>query len=507
MECAGSMPEREERMEGKAILRADKITKSFPGVKALSDVSLEVHAGEVVALLGENGAGKSTLIKVLTGAHHPDSGDIYIDGEKVKFSSPDAAKRAGISVVYQELTNVPELSVAENLHINTYGGKGKILSWKEMNREAEQAVAAIDLEIDVTKQMAKCSVAEKQQIEIARAIYEKARILILDEPTSALNETEIAHLLEKIKMLKANGVGVMLITHKMDEIFAVSDSVVVLRDGVSVASKRIEDTNEDELIRLMVGREIGDMYPDRHPEIGEVVLRTEHLSNRYVQDVSLTLHRGEILGVYGLMGSGHHELGKTLFGCYRGTKGSIEMEGRPLKFTSPKSCLKAGLAFVPVERKTEGLVLIQSVAGNMMTAYYETGKNSFIISYARERETVKKWIDKLAIKTRSGDAFAGTLSGGNQQKVILAKWLEIAPKVIILNEPTRGIDVGTKADIYRLLDDLCKQGVSIIMITSEMPELLAMSDSVLVMHEGVQQAVFSRDEITETNIMTAAIGG
>lgn len=494
-------------MEGKTILRAEGITKIFPGVKALNGVSLEVRSGEVLALLGENGAGKSTLIKVLAGAHAPNEGQLYIDGQKVSFNSPDMAKQAGISVVYQELANVPELSVAENLFISRYGGTGKILNWKTIYREAEEAVNAIGLKIDVRKQMGLCSTAEKQQIEIARAMYEKARVLILDEPTSALNSGEIEHLLENIRMLKQRGVGIVLITHKMDEIFAVSDSVVVLRDGVSVAEKRISETTEDELIRLMVGREIGDMYPERNPNPGEVIMRASHLSNKHVKDISFELRRGEILGVYGLMGSGHHELGKTLFGCYKGTRGTIEMEGKELKFTSPKKCLQAGVAFVPVERKVEGLVLIQSVAGNIMTAYYETGTNGFIVNQKKEVGIVQKWIEALAIKTPGAETVANTLSGGNQQKVVLAKWLEVAPKVIILNEPTRGIDVGTKADIYRLLNKLCEEGVSIIMITSEMPELLAMSDSVLVMHEGEQQAVFTRDELTETNIMTAAIGG
>lgn len=494
-------------MKGKPILRASGITKTFPGVKALSGVSLEVREGEVLALLGENGAGKSTLIKVLSGVYTPNDGEIYIDDKKVELSSPDVAKQFGISVVYQELANVPELTVAENLFIGRYSKRDRFLNWKNIFSEAEHAVADIGLKIDVHKQMSLCSVAEKQQIEIARAIYEKARVLILDEPTSALNNTEIEQLLLNIQALKSRGVGIILITHKMEEIFAVSDSVVVLRDGTSVAQKRIDETNEDELVRLMVGREIGDMYPQRHINLGEVVLRASHLKNRHVSDISFELHKGEILGIYGLMGSGHHELGKTLFGCYRGTQGSIEIDGAALNFSSPKKCLQAGVAFVPVERKLEGLVLIQSVAGNIMTAYYETGTHGFIVNHSKETKIVEKWIHDLAIKTPGSDTLTNTLSGGNQQKVVLAKWLEVNPKVIILNEPTRGIDVGTKADIYHLLNRLCEQGVSVIMITSEMPELLAMSDNVLVMHEGKQQAIFKRDELTETNIMAAAIGG
>lgn len=494
-------------MESKVILKAEHITKQFPGVKALSDVSLEVREHEVLALLGENGAGKSTLIKILAGVQPPNSGDIYVDGEKVRFSSPVAAQNAGIAVVYQELANVSELTVAENLFIKGYGQKNHTLNWKQIYAEAEKIVAEVDLKIDVHKQMGLCTVAEKQQIEIARALYENARVLILDEPTSALNDKEIRQLLENIKKLKNRGVGIILITHKMDEIFAVSDRVAILRDGISVAQKEIQDITEQELIRLMVGREIQDMYPDKNNHPGEVLLQVNNLHNRHVHDVSFELKKGEILGVYGLMGSGHLELGKTLFGCYPATRGDVVLNGRKVRMSSPKQCLKDGFAFVPSERKAEGLVQIQSVWENIMTAYYENGKNGWLVKRKKESGIVEKWIRSLSVKTPGPYAAAATLSGGNQQKVVLAKWLEIAPEIIIMNEPTRGIDVGSKSEIYKLLNDLCGQGVSIIMITSEMPELLAMSDHVIVMHEHRVQAAFNKDQLTETNIMTAAIGG
>lgn len=494
-------------MESKVILKAEHITKQFPGVKALSDVSLEVREHEVLALLGENGAGKSTLIKILAGVQPPNSGDIYVDGEKVRFSSPVAAQNAGIAVVYQELANVSELTVAENLFIKGYGQKNHTLNWKQIYAEAEKIVAEVDLKIDVHKQMGLCTVAEKQQIEIARALYENARVLILDEPTSALNDKEIHQLLENIKKLKNRGVGIILITHKMDEIFAVSDRVAILRDGISVAQKEIQDITEQELIRLMVGREIQDMYPDKNNHPGEVLLQVNNLHNRHVHDVSFELKKGEILGVYGLMGSGHLELGKTLFGCYPATRGDVVLNGRKVRMNSPKQCLKDGFAFVPSERKAEGLVQIQSVWENIMTAYYENGKNGWLVKRKKESGIVEKWIRSLSVKTPGPYAAAATLSGGNQQKVVLAKWLEISPEIIIMNEPTRGIDVGSKSEIYKLLNDLCGQGVSIIMITSEMPELLAMSDHVIVMHEHRVQAAFNKDQLTETNIMTAAIGG
>lgn len=495
-------------MEKRVVLKAQNITKHFPGVKALDGVNLEVREHEVLALLGENGAGKSTLIKILAGVQPADSGEIFLDGKQMKFNNPVEAQKAGIAVVYQELANVSELTVAENLFINQYGHGGKkVLNWKRIYEEAEKIVANIDLQIDVHRQMGSCTVAEKQQVEIARAIYENARILILDEPTSALNNTETEHLLKNIKKLRERGVGIILITHKMDEIFAVSDHVTILRDGVSVSDMAISDITEAELINLMVGREIKNLYPVKSNKPGEVILDVKGLENKYVHGASFQLKKGEILGVYGLMGSGHLELGKTLFGCFKNTTGSVVLDGTEIRLSNPKECLKNGIAFIPSERKSEGLVQIQAISENMMTAYYENGKNGWLVRNNITGAIAEKWIRELAIKTPGPKARAETLSGGNQQKVILAKWLEIGPKIVIMNEPTRGIDVGSKSEIYKLLDSLCTKGVSIIMITSEMPELLAMSDHVLVMHENKIHAAFEREQLSETVIMTAAIGG
>ncbi len=494
-------------METKVILEMENITKQFPGVKALSGVSLTVHEGEVLALLGENGAGKSTLIKIIAGVQPQDSGTMIFDGQERHFTDPMQAKRAGVSVVYQELTNVPLLTVAENMFINQYGDKNRVLNWKKMYAEAREILQNAGLDIDVKKLISDCNIAEKQQLEIARAVYENAKLLILDEPTSALNTREIAQLLDTIKRLKAQGMAVILITHKMDEIFPVADSVMVLRDGVTVASKPIGEATEDELISLMVGREIKNMYPPKGEVGGEVILRAEGLTNASIRDVRFELRRGEILGVYGLMGSGHLELGKTLFGCFPKTAGHVELEGRELRLTSPKACIERGVAFLPGERKDEGIVQIQTVAVNMMIPSYEKPGSPKRIDARRERQVANKWIEKLAIKTNSHQTIVETLSGGNQQKVILGKWLEIQPKVIILNEPTRGIDVGAKVEIYKILKDMCRDGVSVIMITSEMPELIGMADRALVMHEGALQCVLQRDELTENRIMSAAIGG
>lgn len=494
-------------MKTNEVLRVEQITKSFPGVKALDGVSFEVHAGECLALLGENGAGKSTLIKIIAGVQPCDSGNIVFDGKPVKFKNPTEAKEAGISVVYQELANVPLLTVAENLFINRYGTSGKVLNWKAMYEEAETILKNAELHVDVKKKMGDCNVAEKQQIEIARAIYENAKLIILDEPSSALNNTEISNLMNTIQQLKAKGLAIILITHKMDEIFAVADSVVVLRDGVSVAQRNIKETTEDELITMMVGREIKSMYPpkDNHP--GEVFYSAKNLNNQHVKDVSFDLRRGEILGIYGLMGSGHQELGKTLFGCVPKSKGSIMLDDKEINFSNPKKCIAQGVAYLPSERKEEGLVQIQSVAVNIMTSSYEAKNSPRFINFKKEREIGKKWIIELAVKANGPETITGTLSGGNQQKVILAKWLELKPNVIILNEPTRGIDVGSKAEIYKLLNKMCKEGISVIMITSEMPELLAMANRVLVMHEGRLQTTLNEEQMTENNVMIAAIGG
>ena len=495
-------------MNSNPILKIDSITKQFPGVKALDGISFEIHEGEVLALLGENGAGKSTLIKIIAGVQPATSGTMIFQGREVHFKSPTEAKEAGISIVYQELANVPLLSVAENLFINEYGKKSRILSCKKMNEQARRIVQEAGMHIDVTRPMGECNVAEKQQIEIARALYENAKLLILDEPTSALNREEIAHLLETIRQLKSRGIAVILITHKMDEIFPVADSVVVLRDGVSVAQKRIEETSENELITLMVGREIRNMYPDKgDPSSAEIILKAEHLKNAYIRDVSFELRRGEVMGIYGLMGSGHQELGQTLFGIIPDTEGSLYIDGQPVDFSSPKKCVQAGLSYLPAERKSEGLVQIQTVAVNLMAASYERTGSPKLISRDQEQKAARRWMKELAIKANSPDTVVETLSGGNQQKVIIAKWLEIGPKIIILNEPTRGIDVGSKTEIYKLIRQMCREGVSVIMITSEMPELIGMADRAIVLHEGQLQETLSADELTENRIMTAAIGG
>ncbi len=489
-------------------MQVEHITKRFPGVVALDDVSLTVREGEVLALLGENGAGKSTLIKLLSGIYTPEEGTIRFDGRELRFDDPAQAKALGISVVHQELTFLPLLSVAENLYVNRYSDKKlKTIRWKDVYHHAQEALDTIGLKLDARKPIGMFSMAERQQIEIARAVHEDARILILDEPTSALNDKEIDVLMDLICELKSRGVSVVIITHKIEEIIRVADRVVVLRDGHTVAERAVEDVNKDILVSLMVGREITDMYPKKTNNPGEVLLEVESLETWFLKDVRFALRKGEVLGVYGLMGSGHLELGEALFGCSPDMQAVIRLNGKPVNLSGPSACMDCGIAFLPSDRKQEGLVLIHSVKHNIMTPTYQTAHANGLIRPKEESSIAHKWIESLSIKTPDMDTRAETLSGGNQQKVVLAKWLEVDPEIIILNDPTRGIDVGAKAEIYRLLNLLTEQGKSVIMITSEMPELLAMSDRVLVMHEGRQESVLTGNQCTQINIVTAAIGG
>lgn len=494
-------------MDRDIILKMEHITKIFPGVRALDDVSLSVKRGEVLSLLGENGAGKSTLIKVLSGIYMPEEGEIWYDGSPVKFHSPVDAKNAGISVVHQELAFLPLLSVAENLYVRHYTEKKQLVNWREINDNAKKAMDMINLKIDPGIPIGQCSVAECQQIEIARAVYENARILILDEPTSALNDRETEELMVCIERLRDNGVSVILITHKIEEIMRIADRVVVLRDGHTTGEFCVKEVTKDELIASMVGRKMTDMYPEKTNIPGDTLLSVENFCTDIVSGINFDVRKGEILGVYGLMGAGHLELGQALFGCFPKYRGKVVLNGEEIRLTSPEKCIKNGIVFLPSDRKQEGLVLMHSVKSNIMNPYYQTGKNSWIVRDKNERKISQKWIERLRIKTPSMDTNTESLSGGNQQKVVLAKCLETDPEIIILNDPTRGIDVGAKAEIYNFLNELTEKGVGVIMITSEMPELMSMSDRVLVIHEGKQSALLSKAEMSQTNIVAAAIGG
>ncbi len=488
------------------VLEASGVCKSFPGVKALTDVSITLHRGEVVALLGENGAGKSTLIKVLSGIYQPDAGEIRMDGQTVHFDLPLQARNAGIGVIHQELNYVPTISIAENIFMGKLPKKHGFVDYKTMYAESSRILKKVGLELDPRIQISTCAVAQKQLIEIAKVLSADARVLILDEPTSALNDVETNYLFDLIRRASEAGIAILYISHKLEELFAIADRVVVLRDGCVTGELNIRNTNKNELIVRMVGRELTDLFPKTSNPIGDVALEVDHLTTEAFQDVSFKTHRGEIFGIYGLMGSGHQEIGAALFGQIDHSAGSIRVCGKEVRIRQPMDAINNGLAYVPAERKTEGLVLNQSVEVNIASARYSR-ERPFWLRRKKDAQSAQKWIEQLRIKTPSRDTITESLSGGNQQKVILGKWLELSPDIFILNEPTRGIDVGSKSEIYRILNDLCADGKCVIIITSEMPELLSMSDEIMVMFEGRVSGYLKGSEATQEDVVRLAIGG
>ena len=488
------------------VLEASGVCKSFPGVKALTDVSITLHRGEVVALLGENGAGKSTLIKVLSGIYQPDAGEIRMDGKPVHFDLPLQARDAGIGVIHQELNYVPTISIAENIFMGKLPKKHGFVDYRTMYAESSRILKKVGLELDPRMQISACAVAQKQLIEIAKVLSADARVLILDEPTSALNDVETNYLFDLIRRASEAGIAILYISHKLEELFAIADRVVVLRDGCVTGELNIRNTNKNELIARMVGRELTDLFPKTSNPIGDVALEVDHLTTEAFQDVSFKTHRGEIFGIYGLMGSGHQEIGAALFGQIDHSAGSIRVCGKEIRIRQPMDAINNGLAYVPAERKTEGLVLNQSVEVNIASARYSR-ERPFWLRRKKDAQSAQKWIEQLRIKTPSRDTVTESLSGGNQQKVILGKWLELSPDVFILNEPTRGIDVGSKSEIYRILNDLCADGKCVIIITSEMPELLSMSDEIMVMFEGRVSGYLKGSEATQEDVVRLAIGG
>ena len=488
------------------VLEASGVCKSFPGVKALTDVSITLHRGEVVALLGENGAGKSTLIKVLSGIYQPDAGEIRMDGKPVHFDLPLQARDAGIGVIHQELNYVPTISIAENIFMGKLPKKHGFVDYRTMYAESSRILKKVGLELDPRIQISACAVAQKQLIEIAKVLSADARVLILDEPTSALNDVETNYLFDLIRRASEAGIAILYISHKLEELFAIADRVVVLRDGCVTGELNIRNTNKNELIARMVGRELTDLFPKTSNPIGDVALEVDHLTTEAFQDVSFKTHRGEIFGIYGLMGSGHQEIGAALFGQIDHSAGSIRVCGKEVHIRQPMDAINNGLAYVPAERKTEGLVLNQSVEVNIASARYSR-ERPFWLRRKKDAQSAQKWIEQLRIKTPSRDTVTESLSGGNQQKVILGKWLELSPDVFILNEPTHGIDVGSKSEIYRILNDLCADGKCVIIITSEMPELLSMSDEIMVMFEGRVSGYLKGSEATQEDVVRLAIGG
>ena len=488
------------------ILQMKHITKIFPGVKALDDVTLEVERGTVHALMGENGAGKSTLMKVLFGMHRPDGGEIFINGKKAEIRSTKEALENGISMIYQELSPMKDLNIAENIFMGRYPTKGKgIVDWKETWKRCQEMFDHWGMPYHPQQSMRTLKMADMQMVEIVKAISFGAKLIIMDEPTSAITEREVQKLFEFIRELKSRGVTIVIITHKLDEVFQIADDITVLRDGQYIGTRKVADITRDQMVTMMVGRELGNMYPPKRNEIGDVLLSVKNLKNgERVKDVSFDLHKGEILGFAGIMGAGRSETMRCVFGLDRAESGEIVLNGKTLKLREPRDGISNDIMMVTENRKDDGLVLCRSILENMMLpSLYRTAHHG-ILDKKNEYSTAKVMSDKLRVKAPTLETRANSLSGGNQQKVILCKWLLMNPKVLILDEPTRGIDVGAKAEIYSIMQELAEQGIGIILISSDMEEIIGMSDRILVMCEGVVNGELSRAEVTQEKIMELA---
>jgi ribose transport system ATP-binding protein len=499
--------------EQEMILRMESISKAFPGVQALDNVDFEVATGEVVALIGENGAGKSTLMKILCGAYRKDTGRILMHGHQTEIESPHQAQQLGIAIIYQEFNLTPNQSAAANIYIareprqSGLGGFLNFVDRRRMEREARAHLDRVGARVPATALIRNLSVAQQQMVEVAKALAVDARIIIMDEPTSALGEDEVETLFEIIGTLKEQGIAIVFITHRLEEVFRIADRVVVLRDGQRVGSMPISQATTDKIIQLMVGRELKEMFHKEEVDIGQPLLNVRGLTRRgVVEDVSFTLRRGEILGFAGLVGAGRTETARLLFGVDHKDAGEIWIDGNRVQINSPVDALEAGLGFVPEDRGLQGLVLKLSVAENIVLPTLTSHSQAGWVNRPAMRHTARSYVDKLNIRTPHLRQRAMFLSGGNQQKVVLAKWLASQPSVLILDEPTRGIDVGAKVEVHALMSDLAQVGMGIIMISSELPEILGMSDRILVMHEGRVAAILDRSEATQEAIMAYASG-
>ena len=485
------------------------IHKAFGSNEVLKGVDLKLKSGEVHALMGENGAGKSTLMNILTGIHKQDKGQIFVDGKEISFKNPLEAEAYGIAFIHQELNIWPNLSILENLFLmhSVTNGMG-ILDFKAMRAMAEQKCREIEIELPLDMEAGECSVGQQQMTEIVRNLLLDAKVVIMDEPTAALTERETEKLFEVMRSLKKRGVAMVYISHRMEEVTQNCDTITVMRDGVSVATKPVKEYSMEQIVRDMVGRSITEFYPDRRNKPGEVLLEVKHFEQPGVfHDINFNLRKGEILGFAGLMGSGRTEIMRAVFGVDPHAGGELVFKGEPLKITKPEDAIKAGLGFVTENRKTEGLIRDFSILRNIALPSVDSFAQSGVINFNILNDFADKMAKKLGVKTSSLDLEAGALSGGNQQKVVIAKWVGRHPEVIIMDEPTRGIDVGAKRDIYELMNELTASGVSIIMVSSELPEVLGMSDRIVVVHEGRIAGELLHDEADQEKIMTLATGG
>lgn len=491
-------------------LRIEGVTKQFPGVIALDHVDLEVKKGEVLSIIGENGAGKSTLMKILSGALQADAGEIYLDDELITDDkNPRQRMNMGIAIVYQELNYLDDMSIAENLYMSELPVKGfiKRVDFKKLEKDTKELLEKFSLHYSPSTLVGQLTIAEKQMIEILRAVSHDVKVLVLDEPTSALSEIEIEKLYIFIRELTKKGVSILYISHKLDEVFEISDKVQIMRDGKKVGYLDIKDTNQDQLVELMVGRSIVDMYPKKEIKLGETVLRVEKLNCEMAKDISFEVKKGEILGLFGLLGSGRTETVEGLIGKKARTIGKLEIDGKEVFVNNPLDAKKFGIAYVPSDRKKEGLVLANTVSNNITATCIDDLRKGIVIDSKKEKELVEEWIRKLSIKTLSPNVQVDSLSGGNQQKVVIAKWLLKNPKVLILNEPTRGIDVGAKVEIYKLMEELASKGIAVIMVSSELPETIGIADRILIFRDGEIKGEVKRNEFTQKGILSIAVGG
>ena len=488
------------------ILELKNISKSFSGVEVLHEVSFAVRPGEVHALLGENGAGKSTLVKIITGVHHPDKGEVFLQDEPVHFRDSRDSRQAGIAAIYQELSLFPDLDVAENI----FAGRQPVTSarrvdWRKLYAEAGKLLESLGVKLDLKEKARTLTIAQQQMVEIARAFSINARILIMDEPTSSLTLNEVSDLFRLVRRLRSDGTAIIFISHRLEELFELADRVTVLRDGSYVDTRWMKDITRDDLIRMMVGRTINNLFPKQDVVAGDVVLKVQNLTRAGAfQDVSFELRRGEILGMAGLVGAGRTNVARAIFGVEPPTAGKIQIEGRDVAITSPQQAIKLGLAYVPEDRQLHGLIPTMPLTPNIsLPTLHRYARNGWLQDKL-ERTSAYKAACQMEVRANNIWQLARELSGGNQQKVVLAKWLSTKPRILILDEPTRGIDVGTKAAVHGLMSNLAAEGLAILMISSELPEILGMSDRVIVMREGYLTGHFSRAEATQEKIISAA---
>ena len=498
----------------KKLLDMKNISKTFGNVQALKGVSLDLYAGEVLALMGENGAGKSTLMNILSGSLQPTEGEIYLNGEKVVVPDPITAKKLGIAKIHQELQIVPELSVAENIFLGRWKtSAGPAVDFKAMKDEAKVYLDMLDVHVDPSKKLKDLRIGEQQLVEIAKAISLNSKIIVMDEPTSAISEKEAEKLFTIIRRLRGEGKGIIYITHRMEEIFKIADRLTVMRDGQYIGTVKAAETSKDEIIRMMVGRDMSEQYPKDPTEKGEVALEVKNLTytppmgsfRRSLKNISLKVRHGEVLGIAGLAGAGRSEFFECLAGVHHGdTRGEIIIEGRPVTIKTPADAIRAGISFATEDRKGSGLVLQRSIGENMSLPLLKKFSSMVFMKHQEEKKVWQEQMEALRVKAPGYKTLASSLSGGNQQKVVLARWLMTHPKILLLDEPTRGIDVGAKAEIYQLINNLAKQGMAIIVVSSELPEVIGISDRIVTFCEGELTGEFMQEDATQEKLLQSA---